>query len=219
VQGNFCKVLQINPGTALVKEDIVLERASAQAVKIQDMDGRPLLGAWVTGSTWMNFMPPTQVEKESCTVYGVDANNPRLMVFYQPNKRLFGSLVVKADQKDPVAALTPPGQLKGRLVSNSGKPLAGHIVQAYYVDRQASEIYDHAHRTKRIETDANGAFQIDELIPGLKFKLYYSRGNGPILEGASPVGEFPVLVKNFLVQPEERLDVGDLKVKPVSEED
>ncbi len=49
VDGNFCKVLDVKPGVALVKQDIVLERARALTVKIQDGEGHPLSGVWVTG--------------------------------------------------------------------------------------------------------------------------------------------------------------------------
>jgi hypothetical protein len=49
LQGNFCKVLQIKPGAEVVTQDIALEPATALPVMIQDGDGRPLTGTWVTG--------------------------------------------------------------------------------------------------------------------------------------------------------------------------
>src|SRR5262249_39101897 len=49
VQGHFCKVLEIKPGTAVVHQDILLEHSSALEVKIQDAEGRPVSGTWATG--------------------------------------------------------------------------------------------------------------------------------------------------------------------------
>ncbi len=49
VQGHFCKVLDIKPGTAVVNQDIVIERASTLEMKIEDGEGRPLSGTWAIG--------------------------------------------------------------------------------------------------------------------------------------------------------------------------
>ena len=46
LQGSFCKVLQIEPGTT-VKQDITVEPASTIQIKIQDAAGRPLANAFV----------------------------------------------------------------------------------------------------------------------------------------------------------------------------
>ena len=46
LQGSFCKVLQIEPGTT-VKQDITVEPASTIPIKIQDATGRPLVNTFV----------------------------------------------------------------------------------------------------------------------------------------------------------------------------
>ncbi len=46
LQGSFCKVLQIEPGTT-VKQDITVEPASTIPIKIQDATGRPLANTFV----------------------------------------------------------------------------------------------------------------------------------------------------------------------------
>ena len=46
LQGSYCKVLQIEPGTT-VKQDITVEPASTILIKIQDATGRPLVNTLV----------------------------------------------------------------------------------------------------------------------------------------------------------------------------
>ncbi len=55
LQGNFCKVLNIKPGADIVTQDIIIEQATALPVKIQDRDGRPLPGTFVTGISWVEW--------------------------------------------------------------------------------------------------------------------------------------------------------------------
>jgi len=214
LQGNFCKVLQIKPGAAVVKQDIILEQASALLVKIQDAGGRPLSSAWVTGISPQNWTRPIRIEKDSCPAYGVDAGKRRVMVFYEPGKKLFGTLKLKADAKAPaVANLGPGGVVKGRLLAENGKPLSGVVVEVSYREREAQEIHDYVHRAKWTVTDANGAFRIDELIPGLPFDLYHHRSKRP-----SPNGK-KVLNKTVTVRPAAPLDLGDIKLKAAPQDD
>jgi hypothetical protein len=66
VQGNFCKVLEIKPGTAIVHQDAVLRRAHGLPVKIEDAEGRPVRGAWATGMIGLFGHPPVQIHEASC---------------------------------------------------------------------------------------------------------------------------------------------------------
>jgi hypothetical protein len=209
VQGNFCKVLQIKPGTTVVHEDIVLERLPAVPVQIRDADGRPLTGAWMTGISPRDWNNPVRIEKDTCSVFGLEPGKPRLMVFYEESRRLVGTLRLEGNEKGPVVAkLGPSGAAKGRLRAPDGKPLAGFIVEVSYSDRVASEIHDHVHRAKQVVTDADGAFRFEELIPGLGFKLYHHRGK-PRYDGSGLVSD-----KAVQVSPGQTLDLGDLTPKP-----
>jgi RNA polymerase sigma factor (sigma-70 family) len=78
LQGNFCKVLQIDPGTAVVKQDILVEPASTIKVKIQDAEGRPLVGTFVEerGRVY-NLDGPIRTEADSWVAQGVaESGNP-----------------------------------------------------------------------------------------------------------------------------------------------
>jgi RNA polymerase sigma factor (sigma-70 family) len=209
IQGNFCKVLQIKPGATLVQEDVMVEQASALPVQIQDAHGRPLTGAWVTGISPQNWNRPVRIDRDSCSAYHLQAGQPRLMVFYDPDRKVVGTVTLKGDEKTPaVAKLGPTGAAKGCLLAADGKPVAGFVIEVFYPTREAQEMHEHVHRaTPRAVTDANGTFRIDGLIPGVPFKLDHHRA------GRAPLRANP-LVEPLTVRPGETLDLGDCKVKP-----
>jgi hypothetical protein len=211
VQGCFCKVLQIEPGATLVKQDIILERASALAVKIQDAEGRPLAGTWVAGISPERYRPALWIDKDSCSAYHVEADEPRLMVFFEPGKKLAGTRMLKGDEKQPVVVkLGPAGAIKGRLLDADVKPLAGVVVELVYQDRQAAEVHQAVHKDKQVVTDAAGAFTFDDLIPERKFFVcVVRRGEALFEEGLSPRDAIVRAVK-----PGECRDLGAIKLRP-----
>lgn len=179
-------------------------------VSIQDSDGRPLADTWVTGIGPLDFYQPVRVNTDSCFAFHLEPGKPRLMVFYELTKKLVGTLRLKGDEKEPVTVrLGQCGTIKGRLLDEDGKPLAKVVVDLYFLDRPASEIHKEIHRANLVETDADGRFQIENVIPGPKFSLWFKQG----------VRFFEPLVQldDSSVQAGAALNVGEIKLKPKAE--
>ncbi|HEY7427080.1 MAG TPA: sigma-70 family RNA polymerase sigma factor [Gemmataceae bacterium] len=209
--GNACKVMDTKPGTAVIHQDLFVERDSAQTVKIQDAEGRSLAGSLVTGIRTDQWSP-VRIKGDSCPVYAVESGKPRLMIFYQRARRLAGSLRVTADSKESLAAkLGSAGTIRGRLLDADGKPLAGVVVEVRYRDGAAQKIHRIVHAAKQAVTDAAGALTLDELIPELKFALSFQRGKQRFEPQTKPA-EATIQVK-----PGECHDLGALKLKLVAE--
>ena len=134
LQGSFCKVLQIEPGTT-VKQDITVEPASTIPIKIQDATGRPLVNTfvWEEGRT-SGLDDPIRTETDSWLAQGVaESGQPRRLVFYEPSKKLFATLTLKSDEKGPVVVrLRPCGVVRGTVVDGAGKPVSGVNVNLTY---------------------------------------------------------------------------------------
>jgi RNA polymerase sigma factor (sigma-70 family) len=208
INGNACRVLQIETGTRLVKQDLVLEQFDALPVKIEGPAGRPLSGTWVVGINPANRPFPVHIAKDCCPAYGVEPGRPRRMLFYEPTKQLFGALTLTGDEKGlAVARLAPGGELKGRLVDEAGKPLAGISLGVEFVDEYAEYLHRNVHRAKQTVTLANGVFAFNELIPGQALKLK-RLDRGPATYGAA--GR---LNKSVKLKPAETLDLGDIRVR------
>jgi RNA polymerase sigma factor (sigma-70 family) len=206
-QGNFCKVLEIKPGVAEVKQDIVLERAFERTASIRDAEGQPLCGVWAAGIAPRSYHPARRIEQASCLFYG-ELDEPKLLVFYHPDKKLVGTRRLKEDEKGPIAVkLGPMASIAGRLLNPDGKPLANIAVELRYRDREAEIIHDVIQESKRLVTDANGGFAFDAVIPSLKFELAFGRG----------IRRFERETKRGAasrqVEPDERRDLGAIKLK------
>jgi hypothetical protein len=210
IQGNYCKVLDIKPGTATVHQDIFLERASILEVKIQDTDGRPIVGVWATDFATHGYIGPLWIERSSCPVYGLEQRKSRKLIFYEPKKKIIGSRKLQGDEKGPlVVKLGAMGALKGRLLDSDGKPLAGLAVTVHYREREAEKVHRLIHEAKQIVTDATGAFTLDELIPEVKFEFTIHRRKRRF-ERETKSADSALQVK-----PGECRDLGVLKLKPL----
>jgi len=214
LQGSFCKVLEIKPGAAIVKQDIILERLNALTVVIQDAEGRPLSGVWATGISPENWHRAVHIKEDCCSAYGVEPGKSRLLVFYQPDKKLAGTMMLKGDEKAPIVAkLGPMGAIKGRLLGPDGKPLASVVVEIGYWDREAEEVFEVIRKTKAVVTDAAGAFTFTELIPGRKFSVVSLHRRKRLVEEGSTRRK-PIIHE---VNAGECRDLGTIKVKPLSD--
>jgi RNA polymerase sigma factor (sigma-70 family) len=212
VEGNFCKVLDIKPGVALVKQDIVLERADAMTLKIQDPEGRPLSAVWVTGISPRTRYPAVRLENDSCPVYSVTQDKPRLLIFCEPHRKFASTRMLKAGENQPtIVKLGPAGSIKGRVLDASGKPLAGIEVDLRYRDSEADEIERAIHEGKQIATDAAGTFTLDMLLPEMKFELSFRRGRRPFQQERNSAG------MALQVKPGECRDLGAIQLKLVPE--
>jgi RNA polymerase sigma factor (sigma-70 family) len=212
LQWAFCKVLELKPGDAVVKQDILLELASALTVKIQDEAGYPLTGVWAMGLSSRNSASPVHLERDVCSAYDVQENKPRVVIFYDPSRKLAGTLTLKGAEKSPVVAkLQKTGALKGRLLDADGKPMVGIEVEVNYNQRTACTIHDIIYRDKRTVTGADGAFALDELIPDVKFEMTFRRGQRRF-ERAKKSTEATMQLK-----PGECRDLGAIKLKQMTE--
>lgn len=212
VWGDSCEVLEIKPGTAVVRQDLVLERARALKVMIVDADGRPVRGAWASGIGAQGH-PAVRIKEASCSAYKVEAGKPRLMVFYHPERKIAGARTLKGDEKQPVAVrLSPVGAIKGRLLDRESKPLAAIVVNVRYRASAAYWVHEHIYyRTKEIITDATGAFTIDELIPELEFQLSFRRRKQRFERATKPADPY------VQVKPGACRDLGAIKLKSLPE--
>jgi RNA polymerase sigma factor (sigma-70 family) len=203
LQGNFAKVIEIKSGTGIVTQDVVLERASALPVKIVDGDNRPIRGTWVAGISPQDWHRPVQLPKDTCNAYHLMPGKPRLLAVYDPASKQYGTLRLKGDEKNSaVVKLGPGGTVKGRLIGENGRPVGGAVVHLYHQERTAEEVLNHAHRTRLIETDADGKFTA-EVIPDVKFSVYFTRGKRTIR---------PVKKIDESVAPGKAFDLGDVKI-------
>ena len=119
MQGStFCKVLDIKREAEVVREDVIAEPCPVVEVKVQD--------AAAPAGTWGGPQRsdrvdtfPFRFEKTSPSRQR-EPGQPRLMAFWQPTQKFFGTLLLKGDEKDEVTVrLGPSGTITGRLMARA----------------------------------------------------------------------------------------------------
>src|SRR5262249_7349373 len=156
---------------------IEIERAAEMTVNVADADGKPIVGSYATGLSeeYWDHVEQQQPETNTLTLYNVERGDERLLVVVDAKRRLVGTQIVKADDKDPVVKLGPGCTATGRVVDTDGQPIAGMTVHLHFTRREVTEaceplnaIYEWAMRVGRREvvTDAKGEFRFDALFSG-----------------------------------------------------
>src|SRR5262249_34844888 len=135
--------------------------------------GNPLAGTMVFGLTaygqsrnWTR----NALKSAEFTVYGLETNDEREVVFVHTEKHLAGAMKVRGDAKGPLdITLQPWGTVSGRLVGPNGKAQAGLRLQI------AGWMLPNPSR----QTDADGRFRIEGLAPQVAYTLEIVRNGKP----------------------------------------
>jgi hypothetical protein len=203
-QQNAAKVLDVKEaGETAV--DFVLDPGLTGRIALQDPDGRPLAGTWISGLT-EDLLQPYRTTESVVRVFCLDPAKPRTLTIYHPGRKLGGTVTVHGDEQEPVPAkLSPLGRITGRLVDKNGKPLAGVDALATTLDLRIFYLYRSAgHESGVSRSDKDGRFTCDALFPGTPFQVLFEKGGQPYPPDASQ--------RKYNLQSGEVLDLGDLKL-------
>jgi RNA polymerase sigma factor (sigma-70 family) len=200
-------LVQIKPGPEEEKVtcNVILDPGRALTGTVLGRDGEPLAGARVCGLTSYAFTgwDREPLKTDQFTAFALAKGRPRNLLFLHDGKKLAGSLLLKGDEKGPLTVrLQPWGAVSGRVVGNDGLPLAKLELTT---SRFGERIYDAGsgfHPTRSFETDKDGRFRIEGLVPGLKYEI-------SVLKQGRIVGR---LVRDLTVKSGESRDLGEVQV-------
>jgi protocatechuate 3,4-dioxygenase beta subunit len=179
-------------------------------------DGKPVKGAMSSGLTYTTHdervtpSSPARQKKalatESFTVECLAPQTPRTVAFSHEGRKLIGHQILKGDEKGPLTVrLQPWGAATGRLVGAAGKPLADVRILLVCPPLPAPGLQPLAGVAG---TDAEGRFQVEGLVPDLKYELQLRRGEAKsetLLSGGDAV-------KDVSTKAGEVKDLGDVRV-------
>jgi hypothetical protein len=167
---NAYQVIDPAPGTEAVTVDFRLDPAIKVTVTgtIVGPDGNPVTGASIE-STFRDFhvqdLPTAEFR-----IPGFDPKQPRAFFFRHRDKNLGAAVVLNGDETKPVTVhLQKCATLTGRLVDEDGLPrpswIMGLIPKGQLNNDAGVNLF-------KLQTEKDGRFRIEDVIPGMKFGLH-----------------------------------------------
>jgi RNA polymerase sigma factor (sigma-70 family) len=202
IRGCWCKIIEAPEGEKTHTLDITFEPAKRNAVRVVDADGKPVSNCDATGIVSRDMYP---VQQESLFVYGLEANQERLVVVCNQRTKQVGSAEIKESDADPVITLGPAGIVTGRALDKDGKPIMELNVYLRHTRREASGVFELLNMTKQVVTDAAGRFRIEGVVPGQEFRLAFAKG-------AKNLGTPDTAPRYTIAKNGESKDLGDVKI-------
>lgn len=204
---NAVKVIEVKEDGST---DVVLyvDRGLTASVRVEDADGQPLTGAWVAGLA-DHWPYAYRLPGATAPVLALNPNRPRRLAAFHPEKNLGGTVLVRGDEKEPVALrLGPVGSVAGRLLDTDGRPLAGVKVSINGDGRVGGELYRFARPTGNpVVTGKDGRFAVSGVVPEVPFYLQMQQGK-TYLGGKPKIGLRQLKLG-------ETLDLGDRRTEPL----
>lgn len=206
---NAVKVVDLKEDGGEFKIEVSVDRGKTARIALQDGDGQPLTGAFASGIT-AHWPIAYKLQEATATVFALDPEKPRQLVFLHPEKKLGGTALVRGDEKEPVVVkLVPLGAVTGVFLEADGTPLAGATISLNNPHVIASELYRAlGPQAPAVKTDKDGRFTLPDVVAGMKFSLQTRKGD------TYYVGDPRIGVKE--VESGKTLDLGERKLKPLN---
>lgn len=202
-QEQFSAIVLVNPpkDSAPIAAEAVLERDRPREVRVLDPDGQPLAGVTADDEAAEATRTPGVM-----TVSRLNPMRPRRFTFRHDARKLAGFLLARGDEAEPyVVRMQPWGTISGRLVDAQGRPRP----KAYLMTTGWAELNDPARGIlPRVDSDAQGRFRIDGLVPGQSYSA------DAVGEEAAKNG-FGVVVDRVVLGPGEVRDLGDIRAREI----
>jgi protocatechuate 3,4-dioxygenase beta subunit len=202
---NAVKVLDVKKDGGAITANLTLDPGKTLIVHVQDTDGKPLAGA-IAGNVTATDRSVVPLKNADCPVVGLDPQHPRQIALLHVERKLAALVTIRGDEKDPpTVQLAPTATVTGRLLDDGGKPIVGADIRLRYVEDAARSVAMGSGRLK-IQSDNEGRFRVEGVIPGARFNLTYIKAG----EGLAEVKQ----TERGPFKSDEKADLGDLAVKP-----
>ena len=174
-QGN--RVIETTLEDREVSVDIFVDRGETTEIEIVDPQGEAVRGAFIAEMTDRMYNAFRTPEARN-TIYALDPDKPRTIYILHPTRHLAGRATLTGKEPEVVrVSLKPTGTLSGRVLLPNGAPMKNAIV-GFAVDGPERELYEQvASRHERPRTDDGGRFRIENVLPGMTFRLGFLHGS------------------------------------------
>lgn len=142
------------------------------------------------------------------TIYALGSDRPRHVMLLHKESGLAGSITLKGDEASPQrVTLQRSASIRGRAVDAAGDPIINTSLAFSFAHKTADELYRFHNLTEALwKTDADGRFEIADLIPGERFQIYIEQNDRPLFAKLSNAQR--------TLTPGQQLDIGNVIFAP-----
>jgi hypothetical protein len=205
-QHDFAAIVLVNPveGAGPLQLAATVVPDKPRQVTLLDPEGRPVVGANVTGLTPDPWAFGWAARAATVPIVGLHPDRARRITFVKEDRKLIGFLLARGDGDTPYTVrMRPWGTFTGRVVDEQGRPQPGASITADWVRGFAAAADLSLGIFPAVQTDEHGRFRAEQLVPGQSYSATLSLGvgrpSGPAFEGLK-------------VAPGRVRDLGDLRL-------
>ncbi|MBI1913303.1 MAG: sigma-70 family RNA polymerase sigma factor, partial [Planctomycetes bacterium] len=181
---SYNAMARVNPSknTERATRNVMLDPGETINGRLVGPDAKPLAGVRTHGLTrWGGWEQPA-LQTAEFTVRAFNPRRPRAVLFHHAEKRLVGALEPPKDKGKPVMVMMRPGAtVTGRFLDADGQPRAN--VALSFVIRLDADGFQAGYLPDKIQTDKDGRFRIEALLPGYEYTLRDNQGYVPFGAG------------------------------------
>jgi hypothetical protein len=180
--GEFNTHVIINPHAddRELSVDIALDPGRTVVGRIIGPDGKPAGCVLVAGENPGNIFKE-ETRDGGFRAIGMRSGQPRFIQAIDVERGLAGAVSIHGDEKEPVELkLQPWGSVRGRLIDEAGKPLAGVRLISFHYGNTPEELFKIRAgfwpEMSDIRTDNQGNFCMTGLVPGMRYSVAHLDG-------------------------------------------
>jgi hypothetical protein len=180
ILSNYSALAAIEPAKRIesVKQDLTLDLGWTFTGTVHGEDGKPLAGSRMFNvygpcMRWMERM-----DTSDFIVRGYKPDQSPIIVFQYPEKNLVGLLQPPKENGGVITVQMKKGAtVSGRLLDPGGKPRSNVELGLLYDAKKTEPGWWWGLYTKTIQTDKDGRFRVEALMPGFVYKLRDKQGS------------------------------------------
>jgi hypothetical protein len=217
-QHEYAAIVLVNPpeNSGPLELTATVSRDKPRQCSLVDPDNKPVMGATSEGLTFFPWDQEPRLRAASFPVTKLHPDRLRRITFVQEDRKLIGFLGARGDGDAPYTVrMQHWGTVTGRIVDENGKALtpagrpnrgekAAYLFMGNWrgiVTNSDATVGEHPGG----QTDEEGRFRLEQLVPGLRYSAEIYRGTGMFAGMA---------FENLVLKPGEVKELGDIRSKP-----
>jgi RNA polymerase sigma factor (sigma-70 family) len=208
VQNDYAAIVLVNPpvGSKPLELTATLVRDRPRQVTFLDPEGNPVVGVDTQGMTSFPYDSEPRLRAATIPLRNIHPDHSRRITFFKQDRKLVGFLMARGDGETPYTLrMQPWATLTGRILDENGKAInmpatlsmSTRLLFASHDDPGIGQLPDS-------NTEPDGRFRIERLVPGQRYSARVYRG----------IGRYAgVAFEDLTLQPGEVRDLGDIRTK------